>query len=86
MEQKIAGRSSDGDLSLHPITKISLSVNTAVKGYPFSNQGRIRQRKERDWLRLSSALPKIPWASNPHCLPLGYEKPLPVLICVANLS
>ena len=27
----------------------------------FSNQGRIRQGKERDGLRFSSALPKIQW-------------------------
>ena len=33
----------------------------------FSIQGRIRQRKERDWLRLSSAVPKIQWDSIPHC-------------------
>ena len=31
----------------------------------------IRQRKERDGLRLSSAVPKIQWDSNPHC-PYGY--------------
>ena len=29
------------------------------KWVPFSNQGRIRQQKERDGLRLSSAVPKI---------------------------
>ena len=31
---------------------------------PFSNQGRLRQRKERDGLRLSSAVSKIQWDSN----------------------
>ena len=37
-----------------------LSLLTQQKmGIPFSNQGRIRQRKERDGLRLSSAVPKI---------------------------
>ena len=41
------------------------------KWVPFSNQGRIRQRKERDGLRLSSAVPKLQWDSNPHC-PYGY--------------
>ena len=41
------------------------------KWVPFSNQGRIRQRKERDGLCLSSAVPKIQWDSNPHC-PYGY--------------
>ena len=30
-----------------------------IKWVPFSNQGRLRQRKERDGLRLSSAVPKI---------------------------
>ena len=34
---------------------------------PFSNYGRLRQRKERDGLRLSSAVSKIEWDSNPHC-------------------
>ena len=32
---------------------------------PFSNQGRLRQQKERDGLRLSSAVPKVQWHSNP---------------------
>ena len=31
----------------------------------------VMQRKERDGLRLSSAVPKIQWDSNPHC-PYGY--------------
>ena len=29
------------------------------KWVPFSNEGRLRQRKEKDGLRLSSAVPKI---------------------------
>ena len=37
------------------------------KWVPFSNKGRIRQRMERDGLRLSLAVPKIQWDSNPHC-------------------
>ena len=37
----------------------------------FSNQDRIRRRKERDGLCLSSAVPKIQWFSNPYCL-YGY--------------
>ena len=41
----------------------TLSVNPAENGYLF----RIRQRKERDGLRFSSAVPKIQWDSNPHC-------------------
>ena len=31
----------------------------------FSNKGKIRQRKERDGFRLSFAVPKIQWDSNP---------------------
>ena len=37
------------------------------KWLPFSNQERIRQRKERDGLRLSYAVSKTQWASNPNC-------------------
>ena len=36
------------------------------KWIPFSNLGRIRQQKEKDGRRLSSAVPKIQWESNPH--------------------
>ena len=32
-----------------------------------SNKGSLRQRKVRDGLRLSSAVPKIQWDTNPHC-------------------
>ena len=38
---------------------------------PVSYKGKLRQRKERDGLHLSSAVPKIQWDSNPHC-PYGY--------------
>ena len=41
------------------------------KWVPSSNQGRIMQWKERDGLRLSSAVIKIQRVSNPHC-PYGY--------------
>ena len=41
----------------------SLSLNPAVNGYLFSNQERLRQQKERDVLRFSSAVPKIQWGS-----------------------
>ena len=41
------------------------------KWEPFSNQGKTWQRKERNGLRLSSAVSKIQWNSNPHC-PYGY--------------
>ena len=48
-----------------------LSLSTQQKMGTFFESGRIRQRKERDGLRLSSAVPKIQWDSNPHC-PYGY--------------
>ena len=38
------------------------SVNKAINGY-FLNQGRIKQRKMMDGLRLLSAVPKMQWAS-----------------------
>ena len=44
---------------------------SSCKWVPFSNQGRIKQRKERDDLRLSSAVPKIQWDCVPYC-PYGY--------------
>ena len=37
------------------------------KWVSFSDKGKIRQRKERDGLRLSSAVSKIQWDSNPDC-------------------
>ena len=46
--------------------KLSLSTQQWM-GTFFMNQGRLRQQKERDGLRLSSAVPKIQWDSNPHC-------------------
>ena len=36
-----------------------LSVNPAVNGYFFSNQGRIKRQRERDGLRLEYAVSKI---------------------------
>ena len=41
------------------------------KWVPFSNEGRIRQRKERDGLRVSLAVPPLPLRL------LGYGKSLP---------
>ena len=35
------------------------------KWVPFWNKGGIKQLKERDWLRLSSAVPKISWSLTP---------------------
>ena len=71
-------RSHQG-FAIHPTTANSL-CQPSSKWIPFSNQGRIRQRKERDGLRLSSTVPQIQWVCNPHCppplRPLGYGKPL----------
>ena len=49
------------------------------KWVPLLNKGKIRQPKERAGLRLSSAVPKIQWDSNPHCVLTAnsYGKPLP---------
>ena len=44
-----------------PIRRLENSVNPALN----SNQIRIRQRKEKDGLCLSFAVPKIQWDSNP---------------------
>ena len=40
--------------------------HSSSKWIPLSNQGRIRQGKERDGLRLSSTVAKIQRASNPY--------------------
>ena len=42
----------------------TFSVNPAVNGDLFRIKEKIRQRKERDWLRLSLAVPMIQWDSN----------------------
>ena len=46
----------------------TFSVNPAVNGKLFRIREKIRQRKERDWLRLSLAVPLIQWDSNPTAL------------------
>ena len=48
-----------------------LSLSNQQKMGTFFEFGKDRQRKERDRLCLSSAVPKIQWDSNPHC-PYGY--------------
>ena len=71
MVQRVAGRSLvQGWASPFDKWK-TLPVKPAVNGYLFSNEGTIRQRKERDGLRISSAVPTIHCDSNPHC-PYGY--------------
>ena len=59
------------EAGLRHATTGKLSQSTSSKWVPFLNKGRLRQRKERDGLCLSSAMPKIEWDSNPHC-PYGY--------------
>ena len=55
-----------------------LSLSASSKWVTFSNQGKIRQRKEQNGLRLSFAVPMIQWDTNPTALTLlGNGKPLP---------
>ena len=51
--------------------RLENSVNLAVNGYLFSNQGKTRQRKEREGLRLSSTVSKIQWDYNRY-FPYGH--------------
>ena len=69
MVQKVAvSREFEARLRHAAIGKLSLS--TQQKMGTFLELGKDK-RKERDGLRLSSAVPKIQWDSNPHC-PYGY--------------
>ena len=70
MVQKVAV-SREFEARLRHAATGKLSLSTQQKMGTFFELGRIRQRKERDGLRLSSAVPKIQWDSNPHC-PYGY--------------
>ena len=70
MVQKVAV-SREFEAQLRHAATGKLSLSTQQKMGTFLNEGRIRQRKEREGLRLSSAMPKIQWDSNPHC-PYGY--------------
>lgn len=67
------------DLSLDGASWQLENCNPSSKWVSFSNHERIRQLKERDWLHLSYAIPKIQLASN-LTLPLqslGYGQTLP---------
>ena len=66
MMQKVAVRSCLRGWAL-PCDDWKGLCQPSSKWVPFSNQGRIRQRKERDVLRHSSAVTKIHWDSKPHC-------------------
>ena len=70
MVQKVAV-SREFEAQLRHAATGKLSLSTQQKWVSFSNKGRIRQRKKRDGLRLSSAVPKIQWDSNPQT-PYGY--------------
>ena len=48
-----------------------LSLSTQQKMGTFFELEKDKAAKERDGFRLSSAVPKIQWDSNPHC-PYGY--------------
>ena len=43
------------------------SLSTQQPSGTFSDQGMERQRKDRNGLKLSNAVPKILWATGPHC-------------------
>ena len=59
MVQKVAVRCAFEAALRHATTGNSLLRQHSSKWVPFLNYGRIRQRMERDGLRLSSAVPKI---------------------------
>ena len=62
--QKVAVK-QESNAGFHHARTGKLSLTTSSKWVPFSNEGRIRQRKEMDELHLPSAVPKIQWDSNP---------------------
>ena len=64
MVQKVAVK-RELEAGLRYATTVKL-CQPSSKWVPFSNLGRIRQRKERDRPRLPSAVPKIQLDSNPH--------------------
>ena len=49
------------EAGFHHLTTGKVSVSPAVNWYLFLHQGRIRQSKQRDGLRLSFAVPKTQW-------------------------
>ena len=70
MVQKVAV-SREFEARLRHVAAEKLSLSAQQKMGTFSNKGRIRQRKERDGLPLSSAVLNIQWDPNAHC-PYGY--------------
>ena len=72
---------AEGRLGQLAIGKPSLSAQQIpINGCLFSNQGRIKQQKEKDGVRPSNAIAKIKWLSKPPLplRPIGYGKPLQV--------
>ena len=67
MVQKVAVKREFETRLRHATTVEKSHCQPSSKYVPFSNWGRMRQRKERDGLRLSSAVPKIQWDSNLYC-------------------
>ena len=70
MVQKVAV-SREFEARLRHAATGKLSLSTQQKMGTFFELGKAKAAKERDGLRLSSAVTKIQWDSNPHC-PYGY--------------
>ena len=71
LEQLGYGAESEFEARLRHTETGKLSLSTQQKMDTFFELGKDKAGKERDGLRLSSAMPKIQWDSNPHC-PYGY--------------
>ena len=68
MVQKVAVlREFEARLRHAATGKLSLSLSTQQKMGIFFELEKDKAAKERDGLRLSSAVLKIQWDSNPHC-------------------
>ena len=70
MVQKLAV-SREFEARLRHAATEKLSLSTQQKMGTFFELGKDKATKGEGWLRLSSAVPKIQWDSNPHC-PYGY--------------
>ena len=62
------GRGFESPIGQSATGKLALFKQRYIGTLCFSNQERVRQRKERDGLRLSFAVSKIQWAFNFYCL------------------
>ena len=70
MAQKVAV-SREFEARLRHVATGKLSLSTQQKMGTFIELGKDKAAKGGGGLRLSSAVPKIQWDSNPHC-PYGY--------------